>query len=147
MRANILVLIWCLFWCFGVYMRWNAVKGKSAANPYAVGVCGVLWNFSNLYKLELITRRLQVQILSPQPCENPCGIRLQGFFFFFSSCPHEGVLVFIWCLLLQFLVFTATKRPLPFTGLRSFFFIRAFLLAPVTECLRLLRRLFHRQTW
>ena len=75
MRANILVFIWCLFWCFGVYTRWNAVKSESAANPYAMGVWGILWNFENLYKLELITRRLQVQILSPQPNQIPLLIQ------------------------------------------------------------------------
>ena len=70
-----LVFIWCLFWCFGVYSRWNAVKGKSAVNPYAVGVYGVLRNFEKRYKLELITRRLQVQILSPQPKQIPLLIQ------------------------------------------------------------------------
>ena len=89
-----LVFIWCLFWCFGVYSRWNAVKGKSAVNPYAVGVYGVLRNFEKRYKLELITRRLQVQILSPQPCENPCGVRLQGLFFF----SLHALMRAIWCL-------------------------------------------------
>ena len=51
------------------------MKGKSAVNPYAVGVYGVLRNFEKRYKLELITRRLQVQILSPQPKQIPLLIQ------------------------------------------------------------------------
>ena len=51
------------------------MKGKSAVSPYAVGVYGVLRNFEKRYKLELITRRLQVQILSPQPNQIPLLIQ------------------------------------------------------------------------